>query len=123
MPSTLSVPGTKPSSAAALQELVAFSQGCPELTFDITGHTSKEGAADKNLKLSEQRAVAVKKALVAAGVRESAIGATSGAGSTKPAVAEPDPDSEEAKKLGPEKVEALRNVNRRITINVTKHCP
>lgn len=123
VPGTDKVDATKPSSAAALQELVAFSQGCPELTFDITGHTSKEGAADKNQKLSEQRAVAVKKALVAAGVRETAIGATSGAGSTKPAVEEPEADSEEAKKLGAEKLEAIRNVNRRITITVTKHCP
>ncbi len=123
VPGTDRIDTTKPSSVETMKELVAFSQGCAELTFDITGHTSKEGAADKNLKLSEQRAIAVKKALIAAGVRETAVGATTGAGSTKPAMAEPDADSEEAKKIGPARLELIRNVNRRITITVTKHCP
>jgi outer membrane protein OmpA-like peptidoglycan-associated protein len=106
-----------------LKELVAFAQSCPELRFDITGHTSKEGAADKNQKLSEQRATSVKKTLVAAGVPEAAVGKVTGAGSTQPAIPEPDADSDDAKKLGPEKLEAIRNVNRRITITVTTHCP
>ena len=113
----------KPESAAALKELVAFAQSCPELRFDITGHTSKEGAADKNQKLSEQRATSVKKTLVAAGVPEAAVGKVTGAGSTQPAIPEPEADSDDAKKLGPEKLEAIRNVNRRITITVTTHCP
>lgn len=122
-PGTDKISTDKPQSAAALKELVAFAQGCAELRFDVTGHTSKEGAADKNAKLSEQRATSVKKALVAAGVPEAVFGKISGAGSTSPAVAEPEPDSDEAKKLGPEKLEAIRNVNRRITITVTTHCP
>jgi outer membrane protein OmpA-like peptidoglycan-associated protein len=122
-PGTDKISTDKPQSAAALKELVAFAQGCAELRFDVTGHTSKEGAADKNAKLSEQRATSVKKALVAAGVPEGVFGKISGAGSTSPAVAEPEPDSDEAKKLGPEKLEAIRNVNRRITITVTTHCP
>lgn len=122
-PNTDKLDAAKPSTAAALQELVTLAQGCPELTFDIAAHSSKEGAADKNLKLTEARAVSVKTALLAAGVRESAIGATSGAGSSKPAVDEPEADSEEAKKLGAEKLEALRAMNRRVTITVTKHCP
>jgi outer membrane protein OmpA-like peptidoglycan-associated protein len=122
LPGTDRINTVKPESAAALKELVAFAQSCPELRFDLIGHTSKEGAADKNLKLSESRAVAVKKELVAAGLPEANIGKTSGAGSTQPASAEPDPESDEAKKMAPEKLEALRNVNRRITVTVTQHC-
>lgn len=113
----------KAESAAALKDLTAFAQSCPELRFDLTGHTSKEGAADKNAKLSEQRATSVKKALVAAGVPEAAFGKIIGAGSTQPIVPEPAPDSDDAKKLAPEKLEAIRHSNRRITITVTTHCP
>lgn len=122
-PGTDKIAQDKPSSAAAMKELVAFAQSCPELRLDVTGHTSKEGAADKNQKLSEQRATSVKKALVAAGVPETTFGKIVGAGASQPAVSEPEPDSDDAKKLGPEKLEAIRNVNRRITITVTTHCP
>lgn len=113
----------KAESAAAVKDLAAFAQACPELRFDITTHTAKDaGNAEKSQKLSEQRANALKKALVAAGVPEASIGKTIGAGTSQPALPEPEADSDEAKKLG-EKLEPIRKANRRTTITVTTHCP
>jgi len=113
----------KAESAAALKDLTAFAQSCPELRMDLTAHTSKEIAADKSVKLTEQRAQSLKKALVAAGVPEASIAKVTGAGSSQPIVPEPEADSDEAKKLGAEKLEALRKANRRVTVTVTTHCP
>ena len=123
-PGTDKMSAEKPVTIAALKELVIFAGACPELRFDLTGHTSKEGGTtEKNQKLSEARATSVKKAMLAAGTPEAAFGKVSGAGVTQPAVAEPEPDSDDAKRLGPEKLEAIRAANRRITMTVTTHCP
>jgi outer membrane protein OmpA-like peptidoglycan-associated protein len=53
------------------------------LMMDIDGHTDSQGADDKNMTLSEQRAAAVKTYLVSKGVKESRIKST-GYGETKP---------------------------------------
>ncbi len=111
------------SSSEALKELALFARSCPELRFEIIGHTAKDSPADKSQKISEGRALAVKKALVAAGVPEAVISKTSGLGTARPMAPEPDPGSDADKKLSSAERDGIRKTNRRIAINVTTHCP
>ncbi len=62
---------------ASLEEVVDLLQSEPNKLIRIEGHTDSVGAADTNLQLSEQRAIAVRQALVELGVdqnRFTAIG-------------------------------------------------
>ena len=71
------------SSFKVLNDAVKVLKDYPELRIEISGHTSSEGVAEKNQKLSEDRAASVKAYMVAQGVAESRI-TTVGYGSDKP---------------------------------------
>lgn len=58
----------KPESAPQLEEMVRFLDQNPEIKVYVVGHTDSKGALDYNLKLSDQRAQAVMKALAKAGI-------------------------------------------------------
>jgi len=66
-----------------LNDAVKVMKEYPDLRIEIAGHTSSEGVAAKNLKLSQDRAASVKTYFVAQGIPESRI-TTIGYGSDKP---------------------------------------
>lgn len=110
-------------SKAQLDRLVGFMKSCPELTVTLTGHTSRDGDAKTNDKLSAQRAEALKAYLVAQGVGAKQVSKTSGMGSKKPAIGEPEPGSAEEKAMNPDELAMARAKNRRVTVDVIKPCP
>ena len=71
------------SSIAPLDEVVKVLTDHPTLKLQIDGHSDSTGKAEKNLKLSKQRAESVKKYLTDHGVDVSRLSAT-GYGSSKP---------------------------------------
>jgi len=71
------------SSFKVLNDAVKVMKEYPDLRIEIAGHTSSEGVAAKNLKLSQDRAASVKAYFVAQGIPESRI-TTIGYGSDKP---------------------------------------
>ncbi len=73
----------KPESMGELNRIVDMMKAHPELKFEIGGHTDGDGDAAYNLKLSQQRADAVKTQLVSMGVDASRL-TTKGYGKTKP---------------------------------------
>ena len=72
-----------PASEPLLQKAYELLTEYPGLFVEISGHTSAEGNADKNMTLSLQRAEAVKAALVKRGIAASRI-LTVGHGADKP---------------------------------------
>lgn len=73
----------KPESMGTLNTMVAMMKEHPELKFEIGGHTDADGNDAANLKLSQERADAVKEKLVSLGVGSSKL-TTKGYGKTKP---------------------------------------
>jgi outer membrane protein OmpA-like peptidoglycan-associated protein len=73
----------KPESAGPLGEVIALLEGDPALALAIHGHTDNVGAAAANLRLSQDRAAAVKAYLVRGGIDAGRL-ATGGFGDTKP---------------------------------------
>lgn len=71
------------SSESILNVFVSFLKKNSNLKINIIGHTDNVGTIEKNLSLSEKRAIEVKNYLVTKGISASRID-TSGKGSTKP---------------------------------------
>jgi outer membrane protein OmpA-like peptidoglycan-associated protein/Tol biopolymer transport system component len=72
-----------PASNAELDKLARLLKGNPTLRIELGGHTDNVGADDANMKLSDQRANAVRDHLVTKGIDASRITAK-GYGETKP---------------------------------------
>jgi outer membrane protein OmpA-like peptidoglycan-associated protein len=73
----------EPSSEATLEKVLEAAKAHPEVEVEISGHTDNTGKRSSNLKLSQQRADAVKAWLVARGIDASRI-TTKGYGPDKP---------------------------------------
>lgn len=73
----------KPESMGELNRIVDMMKAHPELKFEIGGHTDGDGDAVYNLKLSQQRADAVKAKLIEMGIDAARL-TTKGYGKTKP---------------------------------------
>ncbi len=71
-------------SKVQLDDLTKILKGYPNIAIRIEGHTDNQGEAAQNKKLSENRAVSVKKYLASHGIAETRI-ATAGFGPDKPA--------------------------------------
>ncbi len=73
----------KPESLGAINSILSILKEHPELKFEIGGHTDSDGDDASNLKLSQERADAVKAKLVELGVAPDRL-STKGYGETKP---------------------------------------
>lgn len=73
----------KPESMGVINEIAALMKEHQDLKFSIEGHTDSDGDDSLNLKLSEQRATAVKEALANAGIDGSRM-QVKGMGESKP---------------------------------------
>jgi outer membrane protein OmpA-like peptidoglycan-associated protein len=73
----------QPESMGTLNMIVQILKDNPELKFEVGGHTDSDGDASYNLQLSQQRAEAVKKALIDLGIAGTRL-TTKGYGLTKP---------------------------------------
>lgn len=82
-------------SEEGVDMLAGFLESHPEINVELGGHTDNVGSDAFNMKLSEERADVVRKALIAKGVDESRLKAK-GYGSTKPIVPN---DNEEHKAI------------------------
>jgi len=73
----------KPESMGVINEIAALMKEHQDLKFSIEGHTDSDGDDASNLKLSEQRALAVKEALAGVGIDGSRM-QVKGMGETTP---------------------------------------
>ncbi len=73
----------KPESMGTLNMIAGILKDNPEIKFEVGGHTDGDGADDYNMKLSQQRAEAVRDQLVKMGIDASRLTAK-GYGETKP---------------------------------------
>lgn len=73
----------KPESMSIINEISKYLTANPSVKFEIGGYTDSDGDDASNLKLSAQRAEAVKTLLISAGVQDSRLTAK-GYGETKP---------------------------------------
>jgi OOP family OmpA-OmpF porin len=92
----------KPESAGVLGVIADVLKGDETLKIEIQGHTDNVGAAPANLKLSQDRAAAVKAYLVQTGGIAATRLTTAGLGDTKP--------------IGDNKTEEGRGQNRRVEL-------
>ncbi|RYY55190.1 MAG: hypothetical protein EOO09_11535 [Chitinophagaceae bacterium] len=90
-------------SYGVLNKVAILMNENPDLQLAVGGHTSSDGSAETNKRLSEERAEAVKQYLVAEGVNAARISAT-GYGANKP--------------LNPGKTAAEKALNRRVELEV-----
>jgi outer membrane protein OmpA-like peptidoglycan-associated protein len=93
------------SSLPELERLAGLLQEMPGMTIRVEGHTDDHGRAEDLLTLSQQRAQAVKDYLILQGIPSDRID-TAGYGAQKP--------------LNYNSTEALRALNRRVEIRITK---
>ncbi len=73
----------KERSFIEISRIASFMKEHPELRFSIEGHTDSQGDAAANMKLSQQRADAVKESLIKFGIDENRL-ETKGMGETTP---------------------------------------
>jgi outer membrane protein OmpA-like peptidoglycan-associated protein len=95
-----------PASYKVLDSVIKILNENPELKLSIEGHTSSDGSATTNRKLSQDRADNVKAYIVGKGIHESRLTAT-GLGSSRP--------------VNDEKTEAARAQNRRVELKLSNH--
>ena len=81
---TADVDDANAESVAALDRIVDLSKTCDGIRYELIGHVA--GDAKKGAKLSEDRAKAVKAALVAKGVDAAKIAKTAGKGPAEPGI-------------------------------------
>jgi OOP family OmpA-OmpF porin len=93
-------------SHTVLSELAADLKRYPRLKIELQGHTDSVGADAYNMKLSAQRANAVREYLVSQGVNDQQL-TSKGFGETQP--------------LDDDKTEAGRAMNRRVVMNVIEN--
>ena len=62
-----------PEAAAALQPVIDAARGRPDAKLAVSGFHDKTGNPEQNAELAKQRAIAVRDALVAAGVAEARL--------------------------------------------------
>jgi len=107
-----------PETSRNLARMYKFAQGsCDSLQMVVEGHSSSEGDAMVNQRLSEQRAMKVRDWLVSKGVNPVKLVATKGFGSSQPKVAEPAEGTVSAEEL-----EKIRKQNRRIGVMIQRGC-
>lgn len=82
----------KPQSMGPINEIATLMKAHPELKFEIGGHTDGDGTEARNLKLSQERADAVKAQLISMGLDASRF-TTKGYGKTKPTMPETTPEA------------------------------
>ncbi len=80
----------RPESMGFMSELSKWLKNNPGVKIEIDGHTDSDGDDSYNLKLSQQRAEAVKAQLIAMGIETSRLN-TKGLGETKPIAANDNP--------------------------------
>lgn len=90
-------------SAATVKAVAEKWKGCTTAKLNVTGYTSSPGSTATNLRLSTERAAAVKKALVAGGVKSASVTST-GKGEANP--------------IASNATTAGQNANRRVEITV-----
>jgi outer membrane protein OmpA-like peptidoglycan-associated protein len=73
----------RPESFTTINRIASFMKEHPDISFRIDGHTDSDGSADFNQKLSEDRAKAIRNALIKFGIRASRL-ETKGWGEEKP---------------------------------------
>jgi outer membrane protein OmpA-like peptidoglycan-associated protein len=73
----------KPESFNTINRIASFMKEHPDLVFRIEGHTDSDGSDEFNLKLSDDRARAIRQALIKFGIRENRLQAK-GYGETRP---------------------------------------
>jgi outer membrane protein OmpA-like peptidoglycan-associated protein len=94
----------KPGGYTEINRVAGVLNQYPQTNIMIAGHTDSTGAETYNQQLSERRAQAVQQALVAAGVSPARMTAV-GYGQSQP--------------IADNRTEAGRQLNRRVTINIT----
>lgn len=73
----------KPESFRIVNKIATLMKEYPDLAFQIEGHTDSDGGEDANLRLSQDRAAAIKDALVKFGISQNRL-RTAGFGEARP---------------------------------------
>jgi outer membrane protein OmpA-like peptidoglycan-associated protein len=121
-PGTAAFDTTTPSTKAALDQILAFANSCPELRFALVAHTAKDGDAALNQRLSDAQAQAVQQYLIDNKVDAAKITQAQGVGGSQPMIAEPDAGSPEEAAMPVAELAEIRAKNRRITVLVLEPC-